>query len=297
MQTERKKRSGIMLCYPFEEKRLERWGYPVMVQPKLDGERARLAFDAALGYCFWSSTEELVNFAVPHLLEAINRRGLPFGTHLDGELYAHGLSFEEIHSIVSRRKTIHPDHSMIEYHVFDVLIPDCPQYLRMLRLDQLSSSFPTGIKLVPTRSAHSLDEIWAINSHYLAEGYEGIVVRKPNNLYIPRRSTELMKFKPKQEDSYPVVGAVEEHDKFGSPKGSLGALICETDGDRFQVGTGFTQAQRAEIWQAYLNTPSLFESGMLCARIQYQHITSGSGKGREKGVPRFPVFVTLEETL
>ena len=39
------KRTGIMLCYPFEEKRLNKWNPPYIIQPKLDGERCRAVYD------------------------------------------------------------------------------------------------------------------------------------------------------------------------------------------------------------------------------------------------------------
>jgi hypothetical protein len=38
-------RTGIMLCYPFEEKRLNKWGNKFLLQPKLDGDRCRAIFD------------------------------------------------------------------------------------------------------------------------------------------------------------------------------------------------------------------------------------------------------------
>ena len=59
----------------------------------------------------------------------------------------------------------------------------------------------------------------------------------------------MMKFKPKKDDWYGVVGVQEEIDKHGTPKGTLGAIICMgDDGTRFGVGTGLTRDQRAELW-------------------------------------------------
>ena len=98
MQTERKKRSGFMLAYPFEEKRLHKWGFPVLVQPKLDGVRCGLDFDESGNIILRSSTQEVIT-SVPHInaeiaeLCASSNITIPM---LDGELYVHGLSFEEI---------------------------------------------------------------------------------------------------------------------------------------------------------------------------------------------------------
>lgn len=294
-RAERKKRSGVMLCYPYESKRLARWGGPpVFVQPKLDGERARLRYDAAGGWEFLSSTEDVMNFAVPHLIEALSRSTLPTSVHLDGELYCHGLSFEEIHSIVSRRTTLHPEHTSISYHVFDCVIPDCSQHLRLLRLQMLLKHLKgLPIELVQTLVADHETDIWKLNELFVEDGYEGIIVRKQNGLWVPRRSTEVMKFKPRQEDLYRVVGAQQEVSILGDAKQSLGALICECDGQQFAVGTGFGAAERVTLWEEFLRNQKTFTDGSLWARVKYQHITSGRASKDSKGVPRFPVFVEL----
>jgi ATP-dependent DNA ligase len=296
----RKPRSGIMLCYPFEEKRLLKWGYPVNVQPKLDGERSRLLYVPGQGWTFLSSTEDSQNFAVPHLVEEANRLDLPLDTEFDGELYVHGWDFESIHSVVSRTTNLHEDHESVCFHIFDCVIPDCPQYLRFLRLDQLWELHPMikapHFRKVPTLTAMDLDEIFQIKEDYVSEGYEGIIVRKFNNLYIRRRSTEMMKFKPKQRDTYPIVGFKEEIDKNGVPKGTLGALFCSCDGETFSVGSGFTAQQRINFWSQIKASPERFLDGSLSCLVEYQHITAGSGKGRDKGVPRFPIYVDIQPT-
>ncbi len=95
-----------------------------------------------------------------------------------------------------------------------------------------------------------------------------------------------MKFKPKQSDSYTILGYEEEISIEGNPKDRLGALICDSgDGNTFNVGTGFTDEQRLNLWDIRSLLP-----GMTCT-IKYQHITPG------RKVPRFPVFVSLEPTI
>jgi len=291
---ERRKRSGIMLCYPFEAKRLERWRSPtVFVQPKLDGERARLQWISGIGWTLWSSTEEPLDFAVPHLIRNATLSGLPHDAHLDGELYIHGASFEEIHSIVSRSTNLHPEHTAVSFHVFDLAEPEAPQWSRFLRLRMLERDLPEGFVPVRPEPAESLDEIWRLSERFVSQGYEGFIVRKTTGLWVPRRSTEIMKFKPKQSDVYKVIGAAQLVDKFGSRKPLLGSLLCEADGETFSVGTGFSEDQREALWTAYLQHPEMFTGGDFQARINYQNITEGSSK-RSKGVPRFPVFVELQ---
>ena len=279
------KRSGIMLFYPFEEKRLLKWNSPVIVQPKLDGERCRATI-CEDGYSLISSELNYI-FSVPHIGTQLwllylktNRRKM----ELDGELYTHGASFEEIFSKVSRTKNFHPLSTEIEFHVFDIIEPELAQIDRLKALVELSKLFPPSIKLVPSKIASSLDEIMRIYDSYIEDGYEGIIVRHIDAPYIRRRSIYGMKFKPKKSDIYKVTGFKEEIDKDGKPKNRLGALLCiGDDGSEFSVGSGLTGHQRESFWAV---RESLTQKNV---KVSYQHLTSSNG------VPRFPVFVELVE--
>ena len=282
--TERKKRSGFMLAYPFEEKRLNKWTFPVLVQPKLDGVRCGITQSEDGSVVLKSSTQEDI-ISVPHVNNFIeefcghNNLTIP---ELDGELYFHGWSFEDIFSITGRTVNLHESFTKIELHVFDLRLGALPQWVRLSKLHDFMKLVPKSspLQLVTTKPANSFDEVWNLYQNFTSEGYEGIIVRELNNLYLPRRSTQLMKFKPKKDDWYTIIGSIEEVDKYGIPKNRLGALIClGSTGDTFSVGSGLTDKMRVDLWQQDLK-------GWLC-RVQYQHITPG------KGVPRFPVFMEL----
>lgn len=284
MQTERKKRQGFMLCYPFEEKRLHKWGFPVLVQPKLDGVRCGLDFDDLGNIILRSSTQEVIT-SVPHINADIEElcdvASIPI-PKLDGELYVHGLSFEEIYSITSRTVNLHDQFERIQFHVFDLIEPCYPQYIRTDKLRDFSRAISSyhSIKIVQTRVAFDFEQVWEHYNAYLSEGYEGIIVRDINAPYIKRRSTQIMKFKPKKDDYYTIIGMNEEIDKYGNPKGRLGSLIClGSTGDTFTVGSGLTDQVRNELWGQDL-------TGWL-VHVQYQSTFSGTG------VPRFPVFMEL----
>ena len=279
MISERPKRSGVMLCYPFEEKRLAKWDPPYILQPKLDGVRCRAIWDEQRqSYYLLSSTEHEIT-SCPHIVAALNKQGLT--AELDGELYHHGMTFEQIYSRTSRTENLHPDHYDIEFHVFDIIAAGA-QVERLTWL--VSQQFDGPIHMVEFRICHDLDEIMSYYDQILNKGYEGIIVRHFEAVYKRARSTFMMKFKPKKDDWYGVVGVQEEIDKHGTPKGTLGAIICMgDDGTRFGVGTGLTRDQRAELWSRKHKL-----LGGLC-HVQYQHITSG------KNIPRFPVFISVDE--
>lgn len=277
-----------MLCYPFEEKRLEKWSPPYLVQPKLDGERCRAILSAEGVQLLSSEENEFVS--VPLVVSALRRLFLQINkpVELDGELYSHGYSFEQIHSIVSRTRNLHEDHGAISLHVFDLVYEELPQWERLRLLMEMEPFFKGRVTLVPFKVAETLEQILRIYDEYLEEGYEGIVVRHFDSTYVRRRSTFLMKFKPKKSDSYRIVDVKQMIDKDGKPKEMLGALICSgDDGTEFSVGSGMTDVFRMRNWPME-NALQLVGKQ---AVVQYQHITPG------RGVPRFPVLVSVEEPL
>ena len=160
---------------------------------------------------------------------------------------------------------------------------------------------PPFFKEVPTNLAYSFDEIYEIKDYYLSQGYEGIIVRKFYGLYVRKRSTEIVKLKPKKKDTYPIVGFKEEVSIEGLPKGSLGALICSCEGEQFSVGIGFTEQERKVLWKLIQEDSTPFLNGNLSAEIEYQNITAGSARPSGKGVPRChfscKIVVTEKEAL
>jgi len=271
-----KERNNIILCYPMDYNRLKKWGFPVFIQPKLDGNRCRYS---AADQCLYSSTSEII-ISVPHINEVLIH--LPFNIHLDGELYIHGIEQNEINSIVSRTVNISEDFESMEYHIFD-LITDDPQYLRLKDLYKLKEDIKSDkIKFVETKLIYSLEELNSEYLNYLNNGYEGIILRHPSNKYITRRSTYLMKFKPKKFDYYKIVGYVQEVDKHGNLKNSLGSLICSGfNGEEFGVGSGFTRKQREDLWKVKEKLIDKF------CKVGYQSISS------KKKVPRFSAFIEV----
>jgi DNA ligase-1 len=146
-------------------------------------------------------------------------------------------------------------------------------------------------------------EYRAFKQTALAQGYEGIMLRRPNGLYKYGRSTEreghLLKDKDFVDGEAQVIGFNElmhnanelgtdntGHAKRSTnsegllPMNTLGSLRVRDvkSGVEFNVGTGFVQAERLHIWtnQAlYLNK-----------FIVYKHFEQAG----VKEAPRFPVY-------
>jgi len=137
---------------------------------------------------------------------------------------------------------------------------------------------------------------------YLDEGYEGLILRSGDAYYKRGRSTVregfLLKLKRFTDCDAKVIGFVErlhngnplEQDELGFAKrsshqvnmvgrGDLGALIVEgADGTVFNVGTGFTDEERATIW----NHREQFRGRI----VKVKYFAVGV-----KDAPRHPVFI------
>ena len=269
-------RSGIMLCYPFEEKRFIKWGSHAFIQPKLDGERCR-ALRTEQGVDLISSEGNRI-YSTPHINRQLQK--LDF-QELDGELYLHGMAFEDIESIVKRTVNIHPSYQTMEFHIFDI-VNDKPQAERFSELVKLKEQ--ENIKIVSPRLVDSMDKIEEYMEQYQKDNYEGFVLRDIFAPYTRTRSTNMMKFKPKKTDIYNIIGYEQEMTIHKELKDSLGALVLDAgygDGSVFRVGTGFTKEQRCLLWIDKELLPN-----KRC-RIAFQSLTD------KRGVPRFPVFMEV----
>ena len=102
-------------------------------------------------------------------------------------------------------------------------------------------------------------------------GGEGLMLRQPRSPYVAGRSSTLLKVKTFHDTEARVLDHVAGA---GKHKGRLGSLLCELpDGTRFNVGTGFSDAERT-------SPPPI---GAVIT-FRYQELTPD-------GVPRFPSYV------
>lgn len=253
----RRTRTGIQLAYPYELKRFKRFNLPAIAQPKLNGERCRVQLTPGCAPLFLSSTEEPI-VSIPHLFEVfqvLSERVIQAPLELDGELYAHGMPLEDIHSIVSRKfeSTIHENCEQVGFHCFDVVDETLPQIARTRLLNTL---FKTILKGVPHvyhvdfMPVSSEDDVMQLLETYIRQGFEGIIVREPMATYVRCRSPFMLKFKPRQHDIYPIIRLVEAVSKYGEPKGMVGSILCgDSDGSVFEVSAGqLNHLERAVAW-------------------------------------------------
>jgi DNA ligase-1 len=84
----------------------------------------------------------------------------------------------------------------------------------------------------------------ALLKQTVKEGGEGLVLHRANALWSPGRSDALFKLKPMPDEEARVLAHLPGK---GRQAGRMGALLLALpDGQQFALGTGFSDAQRAE---------------------------------------------------
>ena len=170
-------------------------------QPKLDGHRCLIAASRAEPIAYSRNGKE-----IPAIVEILDElrclRGMISGV-LDGELYAHGHTLQEIGSWAKRRQ----DATMkLEYWVYDIVKTEMPFYRRFYILRHLFDAINFNrVKLCPT--IRGVAEAPRTLSEYRSKGFEGGILRDPNGLYEPgKRSKGLVKLKQTLDDEFIVDG-------------------------------------------------------------------------------------------
>ena len=255
-------------------------------QPKLDGIRCIAKHDG-----LWTRAGKPIT-SCPHIWEAIGPylEAHPYMV-LDGELYNHDLKddFNKITSLVRKTKPKPEDieecAKMVQYHVYDIFDKDYPEKTCAARIAALDLIFEedvypflteeqaASIVLVETYFGSNAGTIDALYGRYLAEGYEGQMIRQ-DTPYEFKRSKSLLKRKEFITEEYRVV-AVEEGD--GNWSGAVKRFrLALEDGTEFGSGVRGT----------YEQMQGLLESGVTpdWATCRYFELTPD-------GVPRFPVVI------
>jgi DNA ligase 1 len=276
-----------MLAHPLNKKWLAKWfaeDERIVVQPKLNGLRCRAIIKPTEIQLLSSQANP---FDIVHISDQLRTLAniVPMETlnqiTLDGELYKHGMPFQEISSRVRRQLTRHEDQSSLTYTIFDRIDPlhdqmkriDFVAYLRNIILDNSLHA----LHILPTFIVHNEAELATYYQMFLDDNYEGIILRRATGMYEEKKSQFLMKLKPRKQVEANVIGTVEERDKYGHPKGTLGAFMCELDnGVRFHVGSGLNANQRSKWWGQTTDLPNRI-------LVFYQELSTD-------GVPIFPIF-------
>lgn len=250
--------------------------FPCFVQRKFDGTRCV----GMPGKGLFSRNRKSYPH-LEHIVDELNR--LPETFVLDGELYSDELTFQEIVGLVKRetlKKGDDEKQKKIKFHVYDMIRDDMTYDMRRTNLLLMFRQYKFKyIVPVATELCESEDKMKELHSNYVAEGFEGIMLRNKAGAYSNNRSIHLQKFKEFFDAEYEIVGYEEGK---GLEEGCV-IWTCKTsEGKTFSCRPRGTREERTEL---YLNGDD-YIGQMLTVR--YQEMT-------DSNIPRFPVGITFRD--
>lgn len=193
---------------------------------------------------------------------------------LDGELWAGRGQFELASAAARRQQPEEAEWRRLSYWVFE--LPNAAGDFTS-RKDEIQKVVTEAgvpwLKPVPQFRVPTRAELWVKLLEVTATGGEGLMLHRADAMYATGRRDDLFKLKRYDDAEARVVGHTPGRGRLTGVLGSLEAVTPE--GKRFRIGSGFTDAQRAEpppigSWITY----------------RYNGLTS-------QGIPRFPRFVRL----
>jgi DNA ligase-1 len=235
-----------------------------LVSEKCDGARA-----------LWDGRSLCFRSGLPVAAPAWFTARLP-AVALDGELWLGRGRFESLSGAVRRRQPDDAEWRQIRYMVFE--LPEAPGSFmqRAARIETLAraAAWPQLVAVAQVAVADRA-ALQARLKAVVEAGGEGLVLHRADAPYFTGRGSALLKLKPLHDAEAVVVAHLPGH---GKHAGRLGALrVRAPDGTEFQIGTGFSDAQRAQ-------------PPRIGAVITYTHrgVTAGE-------VPRFASFLRVRE--
>jgi len=266
-----------MLANKWEDRK-DKVTYPLYSQPKLDGIRCIVKEDG-----MYTRTGKPIDSA-PHIFNALaplfaNDPDLIF----DGELYAdkYANDFNAIVSLVKKTKPTAKDlidsAEVIEYHVYD--LPSHGGVFSERCAAITGMSLPKCCKRVSTHIVNSEKDVINQYEVYVAQGYEGQMIRV-NSKYENKRSNTLLKHKSFIDEEYKIIGVVEGN---GNLAGKVGALLfTSSNGNDFTASVNGGWDHLEMLWGERKRLIGLL------ATVKYFNLTPD-------GIPRFPKVIGIRD--
>lgn len=251
--------------------------FPCYIQPKLDGVRC-LAYLRDDKVVLVSRQRKEFNH-LDHLRSELYTylKAYP-KLILDGELYSHKYTFQEIISAIKRDEPNDLTKD-VEYHVYDMISNDDFSTRETLLKNYFVDGF---VKSVETQVIQSADEIEKWHEVYTKQGYEGLMVRNASGKYKQDgRSQDLLKYKKFMEQEFPIVGANQNKGKLSNTC----TFQLEHNGVTFSAMPDGSEEERAKLYQDWKD--GNIKVGDLATVTFFSWSTS------ESPIPRFPIFKSV----
>jgi len=264
-----------MLAHSYD-KRGKDIKWPCFAQRKLDGVRCLVTSGGD------AISRNMKKFAhLDHIQTDVNR--LPPGTILDGELYSDTLGFQQIVGLVKKTKRKPEDSALLaQIHlcVYDIVMPGTYDE-RKRALETLFYRTPmVSVRILSTEECATADDVKRLHANYVAEGYEGLILRNKEGKYlVNHRSKDLQKYKEFLDDEFVVTGFTVGA---GVEEGCVLWTCTTAEGKSFSCRPRGSHEQRQEA----LKTAAAQIGKKLTIRFQ---------EWTDDKKPRFPVGLTFRD--
>ncbi len=302
---------------PNESVDLNNTNYPILASYKLDGYRCIFY----KGEILTRSLKQVQNKQLREKFEPIRKYTEDNNCILDGEVYSHKLTFQELNKFfmsedLESKRSIKrygkvltlPVH--VKFYAFDCIIDDNLEeefFKRCLKLHKIIDKFKDISEYVTQTDLYKKENIELIFDKALENGYEGLILKDPNGRYKCGRGTikEGLIYKVKPFVTFDaeilhVVQATEVDPNAEKKINELGrsvtskkkgdrvlinkasAFEVEYEGKRLKVVIAMTDEEKEAIWAK--------KSTYIGRTIEYKGMMIGS-----KDVPRHPVMIRFRE--
>ena len=272
----------VALAQKFERKRMSDWVY---IEPKLDGIRCLAIVENGEAKLFTRAGKLITNFD-----DTVGKElSLLKDGCYDGEIMS--TDFTELMRQVYRKED--KDISDVYFAIFDYLTLEewkekKGKHTLKKRKRTLNRQIGTAhakehlkyLKLVRYEPELLPSDEVLKESHdrWVAQGYEGIMVKDTDSLYSFGRNWSVMKYKAFFDADVPIIGLKEGT---GKHQGKLGSFLVDYKGVEVNVGSGLNDELREKLWGDQTIIGRIIE-------VRYQEETPD-------GSLRFPTFVCFRK--
>lgn len=254
--------------YNDERKKINWIKDKVYIQPKLDGMRC-LAIIKNNKVTLMSRDGKLIQ-NLEHIQLSLSF--IMEDCVLDGEVYAHGLSFQENMKLIKKYRP--GETEKIQYHIYDLVSGE--NFTKRFNKAQKLIEGINNTQIVSTMAITEEIQIANYHSSNLNLGYEGSIIRWGEEGYkLNGRSSNLLKYKDFQDITAEIIDIIPNE---ADP--TQGTPVLKYKASTFKAGVKLSHEERKEL----LTNKANYIGKM--AEIRFFEWT-------DEGNPRFPIMVGI----
>ena len=195
---------------------------------------------------------------------------------LDGEVYVHGKSLEELSGSMRKKAWEEARHGDFQFWIFDIIADGLTFEERLEILKEIVPE-TNSVVIVEHVSVTTVDEVMKLHDEWVALGFEGGIWRCADSDYKDGKDARMIKIKLMTDDEFEIIGISE-----GLRDEDMAFVLKTKEGHTFEAKPMGSVAKRKE----YLDGIEDLIGKM--GTVKFFYIS-------DKGVPNLPVFKNVRE--